>query len=111
MMQSLSAGTFFIYMGDDVAVPVFILNNGFLFCCFSVVVIFVSLCIVRFAILLSVMCYVQRCFLLLQVACLYTGSSLGFRLFSGLKIRLVLFFSVIFYFASWIWCVLMCMHA
>ena len=81
----------FIYMGDDVAVPVFILSNGFLFCCFSVVVIFVSLCIVRFAILLTVMYYVQRCFLLLQVACLYAGSSLGFRLFSGLKIRLVFF--------------------
>jgi len=54
-------------------------------------VIFVSLCIVRFAILLTVMYYVQRCFLLLQVACLYAGSSLGFRLFSGLKIRLVFF--------------------
>jgi len=28
---------------------------------------------------------------LLQVSCLYAGSSLGFRLFSGLKIRLVSF--------------------
>ena len=35
---------------------------------------------------------------LLQVTCLYAGSSLGFRLFSGLKRRLrIVFFSVLLF--------------
>ena len=73
-------------------------------------VIFVSLCIVRFAILLSVMYYVQRCFLLLQVACLYAGSSLGLAFLSGLKIRHVFFcFRVRFLFALFISVVWFCL--
>ena len=48
-------------MGDDVAVPVFILSNCFLL--FFCGVIFVSLCIVTLAIVLRVMYYVQSCFL------------------------------------------------